>query len=163
MRIGHGYDIHRFEENSTQSSIRLGGVEIPCKKGLLAHSDGDVVIHAICDALLGALALGDIGEYFPDTSEKYKNIDSRELLKDVMTRVKAQGYTVKNIDVTILAQMPKITPHKNRMRENLASDLMISMNDINIKATTHEGLDSIGQSLGIAVHAVTLLEQENKK
>lgn len=160
MRIGHGYDIHRFEDVSTKKVIMLGGVAIPSERGLVAHSDGDVVIHAICDALLGALALGDIGEYFPDTSPQYENCDSRYLLEQVMKKVDLNGYKINNIDVTILAQTPKITPHKAKMKECLASDLGVSINDINIKATTHEGLDSIGQSKGVAVHAVALLEKK---
>lgn len=159
MRIGHGYDIHRFEATPTKQVVTLGGVMIPSMRGLVAHSDGDVVIHAICDALLGALGLGDIGEYFPDTDPQYKNCDSRFLLAEVVGKVKAAGYGVHNVDVTILAQVPKITPHKALMRERLAADLEVSINDINIKATTHEGLDAVGQSEGIAVHAVALLKE----
>lgn len=159
MRIGHGYDIHRFEDMPTKQVVILGGVMIPSRRGLVAHSDGDVVIHAICDALLGALGLGDIGEYFPDTDPQYENCDSRFLLGQVVEKVKTAGYRVHNVDVTILAQLPKITPHKALMRERLALDLELSINDINIKATTHEGLDAVGQSQGIAVHAVALLEK----
>lgn len=160
MRIGHGYDIHRFEEVPTKKVVVLGGVSIPSDKGIVAHSDGDVVIHALCDALLGALALGDIGEYFPDTDPQYKDCDSRLLLSEIVKKIEASGYKTHNVDVTILAQCPKITPHKALMREILAGDLNISVNDINIKATTHEGLDSVGQSQGIAVHAVVLLEKK---
>jgi 2-C-methyl-D-erythritol 2,4-cyclodiphosphate synthase len=160
MRVGHGYDIHRFEDVPTKNVVVLGGVSIPSDKGIVAHSDGDVVIHALCDALLGALALGDIGEYFPDTDPQYKDCDSRLLLSEIVKKVESSGYKTHNVDVTILAQCPKITPHKALMREILAGDLNISVNDINIKATTHEGLDSVGQSQGIAVHAVVLLEKK---
>jgi 2-C-methyl-D-erythritol 4-phosphate cytidylyltransferase/2-C-methyl-D-erythritol 2,4-cyclodiphosphate synthase len=159
MRIGHGYDIHRFDTGENKKAVTLGGVMIPCPKGLIAHSDGDVVIHAICDAILGALGLGDIGEYFPDTDQQFENCDSRYFLTQIMEKVKSQGYGVGNVDVTILAEIPKITPHKLLMKERLAADLEISINDINIKATTHEKLDAVGQSEGIAVHAVVLLNK----
>lgn len=159
MRIGHGYDIHRFDKGESKKAVTLGGVMIPCPKGLIAHSDGDVVIHAVCDAILGALGLGDIGEYFPDTDQQFENCDSRYFLTQIMEKMKSQGYGVGNVDVTILAEIPKITPHKLLMKERLAADLEISINDINIKATTHEKLDAVGQSEGIAVHAVILLNK----
>lgn len=162
MRIGHGYDIHRFEAGATKQFVTLGGVMIASQQGLVAHSDGDVVIHAICDGILGALALGDIGEFFPDTDPQYKNCDSRYFLSQIMEKVEKNGFVVHHVDVTILAQTPKITPHKLLMRERLSADLKISMNQINIKATTHEGLDAVGESKGIAVHAVVLLNERNQ-
>lgn len=161
MRIGHGYDIHRFEDTPSQQHITLGGVKIPYERGLLAHSDGDVVIHAICDALLGACALGDIGKHFPDTSPEYRGCDSRELLRNVLQKVQSLGFKVGNVDVTIIAQAPKLMHYTIAMQENLSMDLHISLNDINIKATTHEGLDAVGNKLGIAVHAVALLVKKN--
>jgi 2-C-methyl-D-erythritol 2,4-cyclodiphosphate synthase len=161
IRIGHGYDIHRFEEQASKRYIMLGGVKIDYDKGLVAHSDGDVVIHAICDALLGACALGDIGQHFPDTDAKYKNCNSRDLLRHVREKIAACGYSVGNIDVTIIAQAPKLAPHRLLMQENLAQDLQTSMNNINVKATTNEGLDALGQKLGIAVHAVALLVKQS--
>lgn len=157
MRIGHGYDIHRFEETPQKKHIILGGVEIPYERGLIAHSDGDVVIHAICDALLGACGLGDIGQHFPDTDPQYKNYDSRQFLRLVLQKIASQGYQVGNVDISIIAQAPKMAPHILSMREILASDLQTSINQINVKATTNEGLDALGQKLGIAVHAVALL------
>jgi len=157
MRIGHGYDIHRFEDKITKKQIILGGVTIPYERGIEAHSDGDVVIHAICDALLGAAALGDIGQHFPESSPAFANADSRMLLATVLNLIEEKQYRVGNIDVTIIAQVPKIQPHVSAMREILAQDLKISMNDINIKATTHEGLDAIGNKQGLAVHAIALL------
>lgn len=157
MRIGHGYDIHRFEAQPTRDYVTLGGVQIPHSHGLIAHSDGDVLIHAICDAILGALALGDIGKHFPDTDPAYKNCDSRDLLRHVVQKMLAENYTIGNIDATILAELPKILPHAAAMRAHLASDLQISINNINIKATTHEGLGAIGEKRGIAAHAVVLL------
>jgi 2-C-methyl-D-erythritol 2,4-cyclodiphosphate synthase len=157
IRIGHGYDIHRFEETATRSYICLGGVQIPFEKGIVAHSDGDVVIHAICDALLGALALGDIGQHFPDTDPQYKNCDSRYLLQQVLKKVQQQGYQVGNVDISVIAQAPKLAPYLPLMREILSQDLQISINDISVKARTNEGLDAVGQKLGIAVHAVVLV------
>lgn len=162
IRVGFGYDIHRFEDHPSQSQVVLGGVTIPHERGLIAHSDGDVVIHAICDALLGACALGDIGQHFPDTDPTYKNCNSRELLKQVWQKIHAQHYTVGNIDVTIIAQAPKILPHAAQMKKNIAADLHLGENDINIKATTNEGLDSLGQKQGIAVHAVALVLRASK-
>ncbi len=157
MRIGHGYDIHRFEETNTKSHIVLGGVKIPFEKGIVAHSDGDVVIHALIDAMLGACALGDIGKHFPDTDPAHKDKDSRIFLKHVLEKVNACGYKIGNADISIIAQAPKLQPFILAMQENLAQDLQVSFNDVNVKATTHERLDAIGQKLGIAAHAVVLL------
>lgn len=154
MRIGHGYDAHTFIEGRP---LILGGVSIPHSHGLAAHSDGDAVIHALCDALLGAAALGDIGTYFPDTSSEFENIDSRILLRKVTKLLSDKKLALVNADITILAQAPKMAPHIKTMRENLAEDLGTDMENINIKATTTEGMGFIGRSEGIAVHAVTLL------
>jgi 2-C-methyl-D-erythritol 2,4-cyclodiphosphate synthase len=159
MRIGHGYDIHRFEEVATKNYIMLGGVKIAYERGIQAHSDGDVVIHAICDALLGACALGDIGKHFPDTESENKNKDSREFLRNIMQKVKKMGFCVGNVDVSIIAQVPKLAPYILNMQEVLAEDLQVSLNQINVKATTNENLDAVGNRQGIAVHAVALLEK----
>jgi len=157
MRIGHGFDVHAFTEGRP---LILGGVTIPFEKGLAAHSDGDVVIHALCDALLGAVGLGDIGQHFPDSASEFKNIDSRILLKRVITLVKAHGWEVGNADITIIAQAPKMSPHIHAMRETLAGDLETSINNLNIKATTTEKLGFTGRGEGIAVHAVVLLQTD---
>jgi 2-C-methyl-D-erythritol 2,4-cyclodiphosphate synthase len=154
MRIGHGYDAHTFTEGRP---LILGGVTIPHDKGLAAHSDGDAVLHALCDALLGAAGLGDMGTYFPDTDKKFENIDSRLLLKDVVKLFVKENLTIINVDITILAQAPKMAPHISAMRENIATDLKIEIKNINIKATTTEGMGFIGREEGLAVHAVTLL------
>jgi 2-C-methyl-D-erythritol 2,4-cyclodiphosphate synthase len=154
FRIGHGYDVHAFIEGD---SIVLGGVKIPHSKAFKAHSDGDVLIHAICDALLGSLALGDIGRHFPDNDPRYKDANSRDLLIHVMTLVIEKGYKVANIDSTIVAQMPKMTPHITAMQENLAQDLQVDTGQVNVKATTTEGLGFTGREEGIAAHAVALL------
>lgn len=158
MRIGHGYDIHQFDESAESTSFLLGGIPIPYKFKFLAHSDGDVVIHAICDALLGACALGDIGQHFPDTDPNYKDRESTFFLKKVMEHLLAKAYRVVNVDVTIIAQAPKLMPYLPAMREKLASLLQVSVQDINIKATTHEGLDAIGECRAIGVHAVALIQ-----
>ena len=155
LRIGHGYDAHRIESGQ---GVTLGGVHIPCAYRLIAHSDGDVLIHALCDALLGACALGDIGKFFPDTDAKFKGIDSRELLREVVRRVAAEGYGVVNADLTLIAQVPKVAPHVVTMRERLAQDLGIDVGAVNVKATTNEGLGHIGRKEGIAGHAVVLLQ-----
>lgn len=160
MRIGHGYDIHRFEDVPLKNFITLGGVKISYERGLVAHSDGDVVIHAICDALLGACALGDIGKHFPDTAIENKNKDSREFLRTIMLKVQGMGYAVANVDVSIIAQKPKLAPHILQMQETLAQDLGVSLNQINVKATTNEGLDAVGNCQAIAAHAVALLEKK---
>jgi 2-C-methyl-D-erythritol 2,4-cyclodiphosphate synthase len=154
MRIGHGYDAHTFTEGRP---LILGGVSIPHSHGLAAHSDGDAVIHALCDALLGAAALGDIGTYFPDTSSEFENIDSRILLRKVTKLLSDKKLALVNADITILAQAPKMAPYIKTMCKNLAEDLETDMENINIKATTTEGMGFIGRSEGIAVHAVTLL------
>lgn len=163
LKIGHGYDIHRFDDvSSGTEELTLGGVKIPYTRSLKAHSDGDVVIHAISDALLGALGKGDIGEHFPDTDPAYAGYDSRRFLRAIIDELTMQGYRVGNVDVTIIAESPKITPYKWQMRECLASDLHLSVDEINIKATTHEKLDAVGQAQGIAVHAVALLVKNSQ-
>ncbi|MDQ7015388.1 MAG: 2-C-methyl-D-erythritol 2,4-cyclodiphosphate synthase [Gammaproteobacteria bacterium] len=156
-RIGHGYDVHAFEEGAF---VILGGVRIAHSKGLKAHSDGDVAIHALCDALLGALALGDIGRHFPDSDPTFKNADSRNLLHQVMALVKGQGYRVGNVDLTIIAQAPKMAPHINTMRQYLAVDLEVTLAQVNVKATTTEQLGFTGREEGIAVHAVVMVFAE---
>ena len=155
MRIGHGYDVHRFGPGD---HMVLGGVTIPHEQSLLAHSDGDVVLHALADALLGACALGDIGQHFPDSDPRYANADSRELLRHVYQLVLQQGYTLGNADITIIAQAPKMSPHSAAMRANIAEDLVVAINQVNIKATTTEQLGFTGRKEGIAVYAVVLLQ-----
>lgn len=154
MRIGHGYDVHRFGEGDF---ITLGGVRIPHKYGLIAHSDGDVLLHALSDALLGAAALGDIGRHFPDTDPTFKGADSRVLLRHVVGLLKAKGYAVGNVDATIVAQAPKMAPHIDSMRAHIAADLGVELDAVNVKATTTEKLGFTGREEGIAVHAVALL------
>ena len=154
MRIGHGYDVHRFTEGDF---ITLGGVRIPHRFGLLAHSDGDVVLHAISDALLGAAALGDIGQHFPDTDPTFKGADSRVLLRHVFGLLQARGWVVGNLDATIIAQAPKMAPHLLAMRELIAADLQVELEQVNVKATPTEKLGFVGREEGIAVHAVALL------
>lgn len=154
MRIGHGFDVHAFDEGDF---VMLGGVQIPHSHGLKAHSDGDVALHALCDALLGAAALGDIGRHFPDTDAAYAGADSRELLRDVVARVAKEGWGVGNVDITIIAQAPKMAPHIESMREAIANDLQVAVNAVNVKATTTEKLGYVGRKEGIAVHAVALL------
>ena len=156
MRIGHGYDVHRFGEGD---HIVIGGVTIPYEWGLIAHSDGDVLIHALCDALLGACGFGDIGQHFPDTDPQYANADSRELLKKVNEMVRDQGYEVANADITIAAQAPKMASHTKTMCNNLAENLLVEVNQINVKATTTEALGFVGRGEGIACHAVVLLQR----
>ncbi len=156
MRIGHGYDVHRFGEGD---HIVLGGVRIPFTQGLVAHSDGDVLIHALCDALLGACALGDIGKHFPDTDPAFTNIDSRELLAQVHRKIQQPGFLIANIDITVVAQVPKIAPYTEAMADNLAVDLKLEKTQVNIKATTTEGLGFVGKQEGIAVYAVVLLDE----
>ena len=154
MRIGHGYDVHRFCDGDF---ITLGGVRIPHKYGLLAHSDGDVLLHALSDALLGAAALGDIGKHFPDTDPQFKGADSRVLLRHVVGIVQAKGWKVGNIDATIVAQAPKMAPHIETMRKLIAEDLQVELDQVNVKATTTEKLGFTGREEGIAVHAGALL------
>jgi 2-C-methyl-D-erythritol 2,4-cyclodiphosphate synthase len=157
MRIGHGFDAHRF---GTGDHVVLGGVSIPFQHGFIAHSDGDVAIHALCDALLGAAALGDIGRHFPDSSAEFENIDSRILLRQVAKLLQEQGYGIANIDITIVAQAPKLAPHIAAMRDNVAADLAIDISRVNVKATTTEGMGFTGQGEGIATHAVALLNEQ---
>jgi 2-C-methyl-D-erythritol 2,4-cyclodiphosphate synthase len=154
MRIGHGYDVHRFGEGEF---ITLGGVRIPHSSGLIAHSDGDVLLHALADALLGAAALGDIGKHFPDTDPTFKGADSRTLLRHVLGLLQAKGWQVANIDATIVAQAPKMAPHIEHMRALIAEDLQVALDAVNVKATTTEKLGFTGREEGIAVHAVALL------
>lgn len=156
IRIGNGYDVHAFIDGS---SITLGGVKIPHHKSFLAHSDGDVLIHALCDAILGALALGDIGKHFPDTDPAYSAIDSRKLLKHVKDLMFSHNYKINNCDCTIVAQQPKMSPYIDRMRTQLAEDLEVAVSKISIKATTTEKLGFVGKKEGIAVYAVVLLHQ----
>lgn len=156
MRIGHGFDVHRFADNCP---LIIGGVNIPHSHGLEAHSDGDVLIHAICDALLGAAGLWDIGHHFPDTDDSFKNIDSRVLLRRVIADLSARGWAVSNIDATVVAQVPKLAPHIPAMKSLLADDMAISEAELNIKATTTEKLGFTGRKEGIAAHAVALLKQ----
>lgn len=154
FRIGHGFDVHAF---GGEGPVTLGGVKIPYQQGLLAHSDGDVVLHAVSDALLGAMALGDIGHHFPDTDAAFKGIDSRILLRKVFADVKALGYEVGNLDVTIMAQAPKMAPYVDAMRACIAEDLVCGLSQVNVKATTTEQLGFVGRKEGIAVEAVVLL------
>jgi 2-C-methyl-D-erythritol 2,4-cyclodiphosphate synthase len=154
MRIGHGYDAHTF---TTGRPLILGGVTVPHDRGLEAHSDGDAVIHALCDALLGAAGLGDIGTYFPDTDKQYENINSRILLKNVVESLTQKDYRIGNADITILAQAPKLLPYIDQMRKTLSQDMGITSDDINLKATTTEGMGFIGRKEGIAVYAVVIL------
>ncbi|MGB0503628.1 MAG: 2-C-methyl-D-erythritol 2,4-cyclodiphosphate synthase [Thalassolituus sp.] len=158
MRIGHGFDVHAFDDGDF---ITLGGVRISHTHGLKAHSDGDVALHALADALLGAAALGDIGQHFPDTDEQWKGADSRMLLRHVVSLVADKGYQVGNVDVTIIAQAPKMAPHINDMRAAIAADLAIRIDDVNVKATTTEKLGYVGRKEGISVHAVALLLKTN--
>jgi len=154
MRIGHGYDAHRLVEDRP---LILGGVTIPYKKGLEGHSDADAVIHSLCDAILGAMCLGDIGSHFPDTDPEFKNIDSRILLKQVVELMGKNNFVLNNADITILAQSPKMAGHISAMKKNLAADLNTNISNINIKASTTERMGFIGRGEGIAVYAVVLL------
>ena len=156
MRIGHGYDVHRLVENR---KLILGGVEIAHEKGLLGHSDADVLAHAISDALLGALAKGDIGHLFPDNDPKYEGADSLWLMSQIVPIIESEGYKISNIDSTVIAQAPKLAPHIEKMRENIAKTLGIPTSSVSVKATTEEGLGFSGEKLGIAAHAVCLLEK----
>jgi len=155
MRVGHGFDVHGFEAGD---AIVLGGVSIPFNQSFKAHSDGDVLIHALIDALLGAAGLGDIGQHFPDNDPQFKNIDSRELLCQVYKKIEKQAWQLSNADITIIAQAPKLASFLEQMKVNLSSCLNVSVNDLNIKATTTEGLGFTGRGEGIAVHAVVLLK-----
>ncbi|MCI6277619.1 MAG: 2-C-methyl-D-erythritol 2,4-cyclodiphosphate synthase [Clostridium sp.] len=154
MRVGLGYDVHKLV---LDRPLIIGGVKIPFEKGLLGHSDADVLIHAIMDSILGAAALGDIGKHFPDTDSKYKDISSLELLKHVKSIIENSGFSIGNIDATIVAQKPKMAPHIEKMRENISSILGIELNQINIKATTEEGLGFTGSGCGISAQSIALL------
>jgi 2-C-methyl-D-erythritol 2,4-cyclodiphosphate synthase len=156
MRIGQGYDAHRFKEGK---GLVLGGVDIPFDKSFEAHSDGDVLLHALCDALLGAAALGDIGKHFPDTSDKYKGISSRLLLQKVHALITEKNYVVGNVDVTVVAQAPKLARYIDNMRQHISEDLEIAIDCVSIKATTTEGMGFVGRGEGVEVHAVVLLKE----
>ncbi|MBL1269381.1 MAG: 2-C-methyl-D-erythritol 2,4-cyclodiphosphate synthase [Halomonas sp.] len=156
MRIGHGFDVHRFGPGD---HLMIGGVKLPFEQGFVAHSDGDVLLHAISDALLGACALGDIGRHFPDTDPTWAGADSRELLRHVVTLIQGQGYGVVNIDATLMAQAPKMAPHIDTMREVIAADLGVALGQVNVKATTTERLGFTGRGEGIAAEAVVLLNR----
>ena len=154
MRIGMGYDVHKLVEGR---KLILGGVEIPYEKGLLGHSDADVILHAIMDALLGAAGLGDIGKFFPDNDEKYKDADSVELLKEVAKKIRENGFEIGNIDGTIIAQKPKLAPYKDKMEENVAKAINIDLSQVCIKATTEEGMGFTGEGKGISSQAIAPL------
>ncbi len=158
MRIGHGYDVHQLV---AERPLVLGGVTIDYELGLLGHSDADVLLHAVCDAILGALALGDLGKHFPDTDASYAGIDSRELLRQVIKQMKTKGFRIGNLDTTILCQKPKLAPHIEQMVANIAEDCWADISQINVKATTTERLGFAGRSEGIAAYAVVILEEEN--
>lgn len=155
MRVGIGYDVHKLVEDR---DLIIGGVKIPYEKGLLGHSDADVLLHAISDAILGAAALGDIGLHFPDTDERFKGADSLKLLNETGKLIKAEGYSVVNIDATIIAQAPKMRPHIDSMRKNIADALEIDINQVNVKASTEEGLGFTGVGLGIASNAIAMID-----
>ncbi len=156
IRIGHGYDVHAFADNR---KCIIGGVEIPYEKGLLGHSDADVLLHAISDSLLGAAALGDIGKHFPDTDPEYKGSDSLKLLSCVVKLIEEKGYKVNNIDATVIAQAPKLAPHIVAMRENIAEALNVDVDFVSVKATTEEKLGFTGRKEGISAHCVCLIEK----
>lgn len=158
MRIGHGFDVHRFGPGD---HLIIGGVKLPFEQGFVAHSDGDVLLHALCDALLGACALGDIGRHFPDTDPAYKGADSRELLRRVLKLVEGEGFTPVNLDATLMAQAPKMAGHIDAMRETIATDLKLSLGQVNVKATTTERLGFTGRGEGIAAEAVVLLTRRS--
>ncbi|MFQ5468949.1 MAG: 2-C-methyl-D-erythritol 2,4-cyclodiphosphate synthase [Gammaproteobacteria bacterium] len=157
MRIGHGYDVHKF---CPGDGFVLGGKFISCDKAIIAHSDGDVLIHAICDALLGAAGLGDIGKHFPDSNDKFKGVDSRSLLRTVIDLIRQRNLSISNLDTTCVAQSPKLSPYIDVMKQTLSDDLAIATDRINIKATTTEGLGFTGREEGIAVHAVVILTED---
>lgn len=157
MRIGHGFDVHKF---GGAGPLVLAGIEVPFEHGFIAHSDGDVAIHALCDAILGALSLADIGNHFPDTDQKYQGISSRILLRHVVSLMAEKKYHIGNVDITIVAQAPKISPFLVAMRECLAADLLCEMDQVNVKATTTEKLGYTGRKEGVAVHCVVLLKPE---
>lgn len=154
LRVGQGFDVHRLEAGE---GVVLGGVGIPCAFRVVAHSDGDVLVHALCDALLGAAGLGDIGHWFPDTDAKYRGVDSRALLREVVRRLKKARWKVVNADLTLIAQVPRVAPHVEAMRERLAKDLGVRRDAVNLKATTTEGLGLVGRKEGIAAQAIALI------
>ncbi len=156
LRIGHGYDVHAFEDGR---KCIIGGVDIPCEKGLLGHSDADVLLHAVSDALLGAAALGDIGKHFPDTDEHYRGADSLMLLREVVRLIAEKGYKTVNVDSTVIAQMPKLAPYIDEMRANIAAAIGVDADCVSVKATTEEKLGFTGKKEGIAAHAVCLIEK----
>ena len=161
FRVGNGFDVHRFAENSGNSAfVVLAGIKIPHSHQLLAHSDGDVLSHALCDALLGALALGDIGQHFPDTDPRFKDISSLNLLKQVYALLKEQGWVLQNTDITVIAEQPKLAPYQQQMRESLAQTLDLPVDRFSIKATTSEGLGFTGRGEGIAVQAMVLVQSD---
>ena len=155
MRIGHGFDVHAFGDGD---QVMLGGVTIPCDRGLVAHSDGDVVLHALCDALLGAAALGDIGTHFPDTDPQFEGADSRALLRSVVAKVASVGWLTGNADITVVAQKPRLAAHIHAMKTRIAEDLGVNESCVNVKATTTERLGYVGREEGIACHTVVLLQ-----
>ena len=159
MRVGHGYDMHRFGPGD---SVKLGGVAIPHEQGVVAHSDGDVLLHALMDALLGAAALGDIGQHFPSGDARYAGADSRSLLREVVRRVTTAGWAVANCDLTLVAESPRIGPHREAMCRNIAADLGIERERVNVKATTQEGLGALGRREGLAAHAAVLLARADE-
>lgn len=163
FRIGHGFDVHKFSEPKTNANIMICGVAIPYECELVAHSDGDVALHALCDALLGAVALGDIGHHFPDTDPAFKGADSRVLLRTVMTEIQKKNYAINNVDITIMAQAPKMAPHIQAMRATIAQDLKLDLDQVNVKATTTEKLGFVGRKEGIAVEAVALIHKLDHK
>ena len=156
LRIGHGYDVHAFADNR---KCILGGVDVPCEKGLLGHSDADVLLHAIIEALIGAMGLGDIGKHFPDTDPEYKGADSLKLLSCVVKLIEEKGYKVNNVDATVIAQAPKLAPHIVAMRENIAKALNVDVDFVSVKATTEEKLGFTGRKEGISAHCVCLIEK----
>ena len=158
FRIGHGFDVHRFNKKyDANKPLMLGGLKIEEPRSFLAHSDGDVVLHAICDAILGAIGEGDIGQHFPDTDEKFANIDSIILLKQVLKRASGKGWYPVNVDITVVAQTPKLAPYREAMRHRLAYQMGLKVSEVNVKATTTEGLGFLGREEGIACHCVTIL------
>lgn len=155
MRIGHGFDVHRFKEGD---HVMLAGVRVPHKRAVEAHSDGDVILHALCDAMLGAAGLGDIGMFFPPSDPQYANMDSKKFVEEVYARVKSEGYVMGNVDITLVAQAPKIGSYRDQMRATIANLLDVELNAVNIKATTTEGLGYCGREEGLAAYAVVLLD-----
>jgi 2-C-methyl-D-erythritol 2,4-cyclodiphosphate synthase len=156
IRMGHGYDVHAFEPGDF---VTLGGVRIPHTQGIKAHSDGDVLLHALCDALLGAAALGDIGMHFPDTDARWRGADSRQFLRHVRELLTTRGYRIGNVDTTVIAEAPRLGKHRDQMRANIAEDLGIELDQVNVKATTSEGLGFIGEREGLASYATALIER----